>query len=254
VIEKERNGITWIRINREEIRNAINFEVIDELNDALNEAEKDDSGIVVLTGSGSRAFCSGGDLAVFQHLKSGKEAKQMLLRMANVLERIMFFPKITVAALNGTAVGGGSELSLSCDFRVAAPHAKLGFVQAKLGITTGWGGGTILLQRISKIKAMEMLLSARMYSATDLMDLGVVQEIIQEPFSAGVTNWIHSFFCQNIGVQQAYKARLLDSFEQETIRENIKREIEQCAKLWETDEHHRAVEQFLTGTNQNMNT
>ncbi|WP_227935713.1 enoyl-CoA hydratase/isomerase family protein [Alkalihalobacillus deserti] len=245
VVEQEKNGVTWIRINREEIRNAINIEVMDELNEALHIAEKDDSRIVVLTGTGSRAFCSGGDLAVFQFLKTSEEAYSMLIKMGAILERIMSFPKITVAALNGTAVGGGSELSVACDFRVAAPHVKMGFVQGKLGITSGWGGGTILLQRIAKVHAMEMMLSAQVYAVDDLVHLGVVQEIISGPFRDGVTKWLSTYLCQNAGVLKAYKARLLDSFDVISIQNNIKREIKACSLLWDTEEHHQAVKRFL---------
>ncbi|MFC0558715.1 enoyl-CoA hydratase/isomerase family protein [Halalkalibacter alkalisediminis] len=246
VVEQEKNGVTWIRINREKIRNAINLDVMDELNDALHIAEKDESRIVVLTGAGDQAFCSGGDLSVFQSLKTSEEAYKMLMKMGAVLEKILFFPKVTVAALNGTAVGGGCELSVACDFRVAAPHVKMGFVQGKLGITTGWGGGTILLQRISQAHAMEMMLSAKIYPANSLINLGIIQEIISGPFQEGVLNWLKPYLNQNAGVLQAYKARLLDSFDQLTIQNNIKREIEECSLLWATDEHHEAVNRFLT--------
>ncbi|GAE33842.1 enoyl-CoA hydratase/isomerase family protein [Halalkalibacter akibai] len=246
LIEQEKNGATWIVINRENKRNAINFEVIEELNIALTKAENDNSGIVIITGAGDRAFCSGGDLECFRDLKTKEEASGMLTQMGNILERLMFFPKITVAALNGTAVGGGCELSMACDFRVAAPHVKMGFVQGKLGITTGWGGGTILLQKIAKVRAMEMLLSANIYSIDTLVEIGVVNKIINDPFHEGVMGWISSFI-DNVEVQKSYKARLLDNVDRQLISQNMKREIEQCASLWESDAHHEAVERFLKG-------
>ncbi|MFC0473065.1 enoyl-CoA hydratase/isomerase family protein [Halalkalibacter kiskunsagensis] len=239
-------GVTLIQIDRKEIRNAINEQVMDELNQALTLAERDASCIVVISGSGERAFCSGGDLSVFQYLKTEKQAKEMLLKMGAILERLAFFPKVTVAALNGTAVGGGSELATACDLRIAAPHVKLGFVQGELGITTGWGGSSLLFERVTNQIALDMLLSARMYSTDELYKQGFVHKVIYNAsFLEGVIEYLESYFLQNKGVLQAYKARLLDQLDRPNIHRNIQNEIKDCAKLWETDVHHEAVRAFL---------
>ncbi|WP_332690001.1 enoyl-CoA hydratase/isomerase family protein [Halalkalibacter lacteus] len=240
------NSVTWIQIDREEIRNAVNVQVMEELNHALTLAERDASGIVVISGSGKRAFCSGGDLSMFQYLKSEKQAKEMLLKMGAIFERLAFFPKVTVAALNGTAVGGGSELATACDIRVGAPHVKVGFVQGKLGITTGWGGGTLLFERVTKNIALDMLLSARMYSVDELYKKGYLQKVVlNTSFPEGVIEYLTPYLMQNKGVLQAYKARLLDQLDRTKIHRNIENEIHNCAKLWETDAHHEAVQAFL---------
>ncbi|WP_261179315.1 enoyl-CoA hydratase/isomerase family protein [Anaerobacillus sp. CMMVII] len=103
--------------------------------------------IVVLTGAGTDAFCSGGDLSIFHHIHTKGEAKEMLLKMAKVLHKLFFFSKPTVAYLNGTTVGGGCEIATACDFRIAEKKLKIGFIQGRLGITTGWGGSTYLMER-----------------------------------------------------------------------------------------------------------
>ncbi|ARK31108.1 enoyl-CoA hydratase/isomerase family protein [Halalkalibacter krulwichiae] len=247
IVERDPNKVTWIQINREPIRNALNLDVMAEIHQALDNVEKDDSRVVIITGAGDRAFCSGGDLTSFQHLHTKEQAADMLFKMGQLLERIMFFPKITVAALNGTAVGGGSELAVACDFRVAVPHAKMGFIQGKLGITTGWGGGTILLHRIQPSYALEMLASARIYPVQELTQSNLVQAIITEPLRMGVLEWLSPILRQNENVLHAYKQRLLDQFDQVRIQKNIKKEIDECSSLWATKEHHEAVKGFLTG-------
>lgn len=245
-VEQSTDGITMICLNREERRNAINLEVMDELNEALSLAEQDESRIIVITGAGSHAFCSGGDLAVFHKLRTEAEAKAMLTKMGAILERLFFFPKLTVAALNGTAVGGGCEIATACDSRVAASHAKIGFVQGGLGITTGWGGGTFLTERLSPQAAMEMLMTARLFRPEEARALGFVQGIIlKESFHDGVQEWLLPYLKQNKGVLQAYKSRLLDRIDRQSIHKRISNEINECAKLWETDEHHEAVQRFL---------
>ncbi|KHF40792.1 enoyl-CoA hydratase/isomerase family protein [Halalkalibacter okhensis] len=246
LLEQNSNGVTWIRINREEIRNAVNFEVMEELNDLLTIAEKDESKVVIISGIGKKAFCSGGDLSAFQHILSEDAARRMLMKMGAVIERIAFFPKITIAALNGTAVGGGAELASACDFRIAAPHIKVGFVQANLAITTGWGGGTLLLERIAKLEALQMLLSAKMYSTEELIRNGFIQHVItKEPFEEGVIDFAGPFLNKTKGVIQAYKGRYIDHLDQGRIHLNMKNEIAECAKLWEEKEHHEAVLAFL---------
>ncbi len=243
---QEDNGITWIVLNREEMRNAINHDVIDELEKALLTAEHDDSKLVVLTGEGNRAFCSGGDLSTFQHLQTAKEAKKMLEKMGTILEKIAFFPKITVAALNGIAVGGGSELASACDFRIGTPACKVGFVQATLGITTGWGGSTLLFEKVAVTEALNMLLSARMYTSEELLHNGFLQSVIEdESFKDGVISYVEPFLQHSKEVVLAYKSKLVNRYDKNLIHENIQKEIRECARLWESAEHHEAVQAFL---------
>ncbi|TWI55790.1 enoyl-CoA hydratase/isomerase family protein [Halalkalibacter nanhaiisediminis] len=246
LLEQSNDGITWIRLNREERRNAINIEMMEELDAALSAAEEDESRIVVITGVGQKAFCGGGDLSVFHKLKTEAEAKEMLLKMGTILERLFFFPKVTVAALNGTAVGGGCEIASACDLRIAAPHAKIGFVQGAQGITTGWGGGTLLTERLTQLAAMEMLMTARVYHSEEARELGFLQDVIvEDSFQEGVKNWMAPYLKQNKGVLSAYKARLIDRFDRQMIHNRMNNEINECARLWETDDHHEAVQRFL---------
>lgn len=240
-------GIAWVVLNRPEIRNAVDYDVMEQLTSILDEVENNDEDkLVVITGEGTQAFCSGGDLSSFHSLYTKKAAQEMLSKMGEILLRIFFFPKPTVAAINGTAVGGGCELATACDFRIAAPHAKIGFVQGTLGITTGWGASTMLFERFPQTMAMEMLMSCNRYKADEAKSIGFVQAVITDSdFREGCRNWLGPILNQQRTVLKAYKNRWMDRLDKETIKNRFFKEIDECSTLWESEEHHAAVEKFL---------
>ncbi|TLS37641.1 enoyl-CoA hydratase/isomerase family protein [Pseudalkalibacillus caeni] len=239
--------VAWVTINRPDKRNAIDYEVMDRLEEILAEIEEcQNSKIVVITGSGSQAFCSGGDLSAFHSLVTQKEAYKMLSRMGKILQKIFLFPKPTVALLNGTAVGGGCEIAVSCDFRVAKKRAKFGFIQGKLGITTGWGGAAMLYERISQSEAMRLLMSAKAVTAEKGKELGFINHTVEpENLKEECLDWLQPFLEQPLSVLKAYKSYWLSKCNENKIIERMDEEIYHCSVLWESDEHHQAVRTFL---------
>ena len=243
------NGIVQLLINRPEKRNAIDYDVMEALDQVLNEInESDEDKLVVIRGSGREAFCSGGDLSIFHGLKTKEEAYAMLSKMGEVLFKLFFLEKPTIAALNGTAIGGGCEIATACDFRIASSHIRVGFVQGSLGITTGWGGSTMLIERFKKQTAMEMLMTCQRYSAKQASELGFIQRIFDEakPFDEAVMQYIAPFVKQSVPVLRAYKRRWIDQFDKAEVMERFNREIDECSTLWASDEHHEAVDRFLS--------
>lgn len=244
---ERRNGILWLTLNRPEVRNAVNFEMIDELNDTLSEIEQSEDKMLVITGAGDKAFCSGGDLSSFHALKTEDEAFSMLSKMGNVLKRLFLFPKPTVALLNGVAVGGGCEIATACDIRIAKKNMKFGFVQGRLAITTGWGGGTMLFERVTPSVALEYLCSAQLITSEKGFEDGFIQTLIDDESNLIKTceNVLEPFVSKSAGVLAAYKRMWLNRLDTDKIMKNIDEEIRMCAKLWESDEHHEAVQNFL---------
>jgi enoyl-CoA hydratase len=240
-----KDGIGWITLNHAERYNAINYEMMDLLDNAIDELKHDDNvKVLVITGSGDKAFCSGGDLSAFHQLHTEEEAYTMLSRMGNVLFKLFTFPKPTIALLNGVAVGGGCEIASACDFRLAAPHVKFGFIQGTLGITTGWGGTTFLMERVANDTGLEWLLSSEKYTAAEGLAKGFIQKELgytEDEFQ----NWLQPIANKTIGVLKAYKQRRLDQIDLEKTKSNMKAEIRECSKLWASEEHHEAVAAFL---------
>jgi enoyl-CoA hydratase len=246
VFMQKENHIGWITINRPQVRNAINFDVIKGLAELLNIAKSDeDIKIVILTGSGTKAFCSGGDLAAFHSLKTEQEALGMLTLVGKVLDDLFFFPKPTVALLNGYAVGGGCEIAAACDIRIARSEAKVGFIQGRLGITTGWGGGTYLMTRIREDLALDLLYSSTPITAKQAMDRGFIQYLIKGESRRETERYLRRYTDQPVGVLKSYKSLQLDRYDKDKIRKCVQSEIGRCAVLWATDEHHKRVDTFL---------
>lgn len=247
LLERTENGIVWLTINRIEKRNAIDFDVMDSFKRVIDEVANNKSDkVLVITGSGKKAFCSGGDLSVFHNLQTKNEAYQMLSKMGEILYSLVTLKKPTVALLNGAAIGGGCEIASACDFRVASEKAKFGFVQGKLGITTGWGGASMLLEKLSYDKAMTLLMTANRFSAEEGQELGFINKIFaEENLREQCERWLQAFVEQSAGVLGAYKQAAIKKWECTNLRDRMLAEINQCSILWESDEHHEAVQSFL---------
>lgn len=246
IIQRNQDYTCFI-LNQPEKRNAVDFEMMEQLEKALDElVSSDDTKCLVITGAGKEAFCSGGDLSVFHALHTTAEARPMLRRMSRILFRIFTLEIPTIALLNGTAVGGGAEIASACDFRVAMPHGKAGFVQGKLAITTGWGGASLLMEQLPVNIVMEMVWSGAVYQASHMQQLGFVKKVFKtdnerEELATFVAPW------KEIPVQvlSSYKRRKLDRIDLQNLKERIKREVEECAVLWSSEQHHKAVNTFL---------
>ncbi|WP_035321800.1 enoyl-CoA hydratase/isomerase family protein [Peribacillus kribbensis] len=240
----EDGGLLVLKINRPERRNAISHEVMERLDEALIRAAGDPLvKVLMITGAGNQTFCSGGDLKEFQHLYSKEEALSMLSKMGGILYRLLTLEKPTIAYLNGTAVGGGCELAAACDLRAAVPYAKAGFVQANLGITTGWGGGSILYEKLSVSSAHTFLLSGSLFSAAEAKGLGFIDFIDDE--SGKWDAFLTRLLKKELGVLTAYKRIVAGKWEASGLKGRMDQEILQCAKLWAEPAHHEAVKRFL---------
>ncbi|MBN8207365.1 enoyl-CoA hydratase/isomerase family protein [Bacillus sp. NTK071] len=251
LLEVRRDGAAILTINRSEQRNAINYDVMGEMLEAISRAEDDPSvSYIVVTGSGERAFCSGGDVRDFYDLRTEEEAYPMLRKMGDVLERLFFCKKPTVALLNGHAVGGGSELAIACDYRISRRDVQVGFIQGSIGLTTGWGGTVYALERMSADHALQMLMSADRYSADEALKKGYITYITTTAnWQSEAYEYISNLFKRSSPILSSYKMYWLNRLDEGKIRERIEQEIRNCAILWAKDEHHTAVEAFLNKKN-----
>jgi enoyl-CoA hydratase len=171
-------GVATITINRPEVRNALNGPTILELLSRLEDAEKDDNvRAIVLTGTGDRAFCSGLDLNIIRGVSPMKATEHSKLGQ-HLCNRIEASPKPVVAAVNGYALGGGCELAMACDIRIASEKAQMGQTEINIGLIPGWGGTQRLPRYIGKGIAKEMIFTGRRIDAKTAENLGLVNAVV----------------------------------------------------------------------------
>ncbi|MDY0376303.1 MAG: enoyl-CoA hydratase-related protein [Desulfobacterium sp.] len=176
ILRQERPGIAILTLNRPQAMNSLNFAMLNELSCAVDDLTfRDDIRCLIITGTGDRAFCAGADLKERATL-SQNEVKRFILTIRNLLTSIQNFSKPVIAAVNGIALGGGTELALASDIRIAAATAVMGLTETRLAIIPG-GGGTQRLPRIIGVaKAKELIFTGRRVDAKEALDIGLVNQ------------------------------------------------------------------------------
>ncbi|NLF91530.1 MAG: enoyl-CoA hydratase/isomerase family protein [Corynebacterium marinum] len=164
-----------ITINRPDKRNALSKTVLAEVRQVLEEWRDDaDVQAVIFTGAGEKAFVAGADISQLEHYDLAYGLAGTMQRLFDLIED---FPKPTLAAINGVAMGGGLELAMSCDIRIAAENAKVGLPETTLGVLPGAGGTQRLSRLVGKGRAVEMILTSRVLTAAEALDYGLVTEV-----------------------------------------------------------------------------
>ncbi len=176
--EQHSDCIAVITINRPQVRNALNWAAMHALADAIVRAEGDPRlRVLVLTGAGGKAFISGGDVRDLHGDISEAAGLRQHDLMSTTLERLAALPIPVIAALEGATRGGGCEVALACDLRLAAEDATLGFAQISMAVTPGWGGAGRLMALVGYARAMDLLLSGRVVGAQEALALGLVNRL-----------------------------------------------------------------------------
>jgi enoyl-CoA hydratase len=177
VLVEDDGGIRIITVNRPDKRNALNAAVREALVRAFDDAEADPNvRVVVLTGAGDQAFVAGADVAEF----AGRSAVEQrdAMRSPTLFDRVWSSPRPTIAMIHGWCLGGGCELALACDIRIAADTAKLGQPEIRLGIIPGGGGTQRLPRLVGYGKALQMILSGEILDAVSAYEIGLLEDVV----------------------------------------------------------------------------
>ena len=196
---------------------------------------------VVLAGVG-RTFCSGGDLeTIFKLDKNHAEA--MCMFMHTLTTRLLNLPLVSLAALDGHAIGGGAELATACDFRIMTSKAKIGFVQAKLNVSPGWGGGTRLVKLIGRTNALRLLISGIVIDANKALEYGMIDEIVTNGGDVETDGrmWLKQNLVGNVESTKALKTVVAVASDTDTAS-SLVMERRQLLKVWGTPSHAKAQE------------
>ena len=179
ILVENNDGILQITINRPNKLNALNKATIEELHDAFEDAQDDeDVKVIILTGSGEKAFVAGADISEFSDF-SPEEGKMLAARgQEQLFDFVANLSKPVIAAVNGFALGGGLELAMSAHFRIASDNAKMGLPEVSLGVIPGYGGTQRLPQLVGKGRAMEMIMTAGMIDANQALQYNLVNHVV----------------------------------------------------------------------------
>ena len=175
------NGIATLRVNRPEARNALNWTAQEQFAAAVAEVEEDTAvRVLIITGASDKAFVSGGDLKELSQHPEQAAGERLNRVMRDALDRLTQLPIPVIAAVNGDAFGGGCEILTACDLRLAVSHARFCFAQVKNALCTGWGGTARLVNLLGQGRALDLLLTARTFSAQEAVAMGLVQQVADE--------------------------------------------------------------------------
>jgi enoyl-CoA hydratase len=237
--------VLWLKINRPEKRNALSRGTLAGIARVCSEFSADHQlKSMVLTGAGQNAFAAGGDLKELASVRTQAEAGEFFDEASRAVDAIRSFPLPVVAALNGAALGGGAELALACDFRVAASHSSIGYIQSNLNVSCGFGGGADLLRLLGPQAALTHLLSASALPAACALDRGIVDRVITaaETLEDGVQGFLEPLLKHPPQVIRAHTALIRggrgNCKESERLRAL---EREWFVRTWTHPDHWQAV-------------
>jgi enoyl-CoA hydratase/carnithine racemase len=237
-------GVAVVTIDRPEARNAIGFATADELDATLDRVVESNAAVVVLRGGGDRAFVSGGDLKELSAIRTHEDAVSMASRVRRLLDRVAALPVPVIAALNGHALGGGAEVAIAADIRVAADDVRIGFNQVALGIMPAWGGAERLAEVIGRGRALLAIATGELYDAKTAQRLGLVDLVF--PRSSFEDEWrrlARDMATTAPGTSRALKSVIGAAVP--SLHPHLEADATDAfARLWTADAHWAAVEAF----------
>ena len=238
-------GVATLILNRPDKRNAISFELIDDLLRALDEVAKSDAIVLIVTGAG-KAFCSGMDL---ENLKSllGRTPEQNLQdseTMVRLFRTLYEFPKVTIAAVNGAAIAGGTGLALLCDFTLAVPEAKFGYTEVRIGFVPAIVS-TFLLRQVGEKQARDLLLTGRLFAADEAARLGLISEIVPPENLMNRARELAALLMENSAASLRATKQLLTDHARAELDAQIEAAVRENAAIRTTADFREGITSFL---------
>jgi 3-hydroxypropionyl-coenzyme A dehydratase len=242
-VEKEEE-IVQITIDRPDKLNAMNLDVIEEFMAILDDLEKDSSKVVIITGSGQKAFSAGADIEYMSKI-GPVEAEKYAQRGHEVLNKLENLKKPVIAAINGYALGGGCELALSCDVRFASQNAQLGQPEVTLGICPGWGGTQRLLRIVGPARAKDLIFSGRRIGAEEALTMGLVNRVFSSETLLSETRTYAKIVAKNSSYAVGISKMLVNKGMDASLDTGLKLEIYSWSICFSTKEREERMNSFL---------
>jgi methylglutaconyl-CoA hydratase len=241
----ESGRIATLTFNRPEKRNAISYELIDETLLALAAAERSEAEVLIITGAG-KAFCSGMDLDNLRAItsRSPEQNRADSETMAKLFRTIYEFPKATIAAVNGAAMGGGCGIATLCDFTVASDEAKFGYTEVKIGFLPAIVS-TFLILQVGEKRARDLLLTGRIFSAEEAKQLGIVTDVVSGERLMETARSLAETLMQSSPASLRATKRLLSAFNKDELDRRLALAVEENARIRSTADFREGITAFL---------
>jgi methylglutaconyl-CoA hydratase len=245
ILLTESAHVATLTLNRPEKRNAISYELISEMLLALEAAERSDAQVLIITGAGV-AFCAGMDLDNLRAITSRSQAQNLSdsQTMAKLFRSIYDFPKPTIAAVNGAAIGGGCGIATLCDFTVASEEAKFGYTEVKIGFMPAIVS-TFLIQQVGEKRARDLLLTGRIFSAEEAKQMGIVNDVVSGEQLMEWARELAGTLMQASPSSLRATKRLLSASVRETLDRRLELAVEENARIRGTDDFREGITAFL---------
>ena len=240
-------GVAVLRVNRPQARNALNWAAQEKFVDLITAVASDSSvRVLIITGSGDRAFVSGGDLKELSQHPDRAAGERLNRVMSEALARVQELPFPVIAAVNGDALGGGCEIVTACDLRLSGNHVRFSFAQIRNGLTTGWGGTGRLVRLVGQSRALELLLTGRLFSAKEASQLGLIHRIVpdEKDVVEAARDWAYELVALPREALAATK-KLVYAAGHLSFNGYGRLETELFIDLWETSDHKEALDAFV---------
>src|SRR2546428_12652083 len=244
ILVERRGSIAIITINRPEKRNALNIQTRAEGAAVLDELRADDSvRVVVFTGAGDKAFIAGADISEFANRTAITQREVMLER--SLFNAIDSFPKPVIAMINGYCLGGGCELALACDIRIASEKASFGQPEINLGIIPGGGGTQRLTRLVGEGKAMELILTGAIIDAQTALTLGLANHVVPADQLETKTMEIANRIAEKSPIALRLAKEAIKLASRSNLDEGLRREVDLFALCFSSEDKDEGVKAFL---------
>ncbi|MFY9608650.1 MAG: enoyl-CoA hydratase-related protein [Blastocatellia bacterium] len=244
VLIEKRGRVAILTINRPDKLNALNIATRGDILAAFDQLERDDEvRVVVVTGAGEKAFIAGADINEFAGMSAIKQRAVMKGRRA--FDAVEDFPKPVIAMINGFALGGGCELAMACDIRIASTKAKLGQPEIKLGIIPGGGGTQRMAHLIGEGKAMELILTGDMISAEEAKQIGLVNHLFAPEELEAKTMELANRIAELSPVALAMAKASVKNAARMNLREGLDSEVDLFALCFSSEDKEEGVRAFI---------
>ena len=244
ILVERRERVAIITINRPEKRNALNIQTRAEGAAVLDELRADDSiRVVVITGAGDKAFIAGADIAEFAERTAITQREVMLER--SLFSAIDGFPKPIIAMVNGYCLGGGCEVALACDIRIASENASFGQPEINLGIIPGGGGTQRLTRLVGEGKAMELILTGEIIDAHEAFTLGLANHLVPADQLETKTMEIANRIAEKSPIALRLAKEAIKLASRSNLDEGLRREVDLFALCFSSEDKDEGVKAFL---------